>query len=50
VVVVDPRLDVGLVGAEQLPGRTVAVRIPAIPYTQSGVFVHPGPTWVSEAA
>jgi transposase len=26
------------------------VRIPAIPYTQSGVFVHPGPTWVSEAA
>jgi hypothetical protein len=26
VVVVDPALDVGLVGAEQLPGRTVAVR------------------------
>jgi hypothetical protein len=41
-------------GPEQLDhvGRhhAVRLRIPAIPYTQSGVFVHPGPTWVSEAA
>jgi hypothetical protein len=38
------------VDPERITANDGELRIPAIPYTQSGVFVHPGPTWVSEAA